>query len=76
MTGIEVGTLIFAILGVLGCIGFGVAFGKETPNTSQKDALWLTITMVALATFSMWGFWVCVYMHQMNPLIYPVHAEH
>lgn len=25
-----------------------------------------------LGVFMMWLMWVCVYMHQMNPLIHPI----
>jgi hypothetical protein len=32
----------------------------------------MSIGLTFLGVFCMWLMWLCVYMHQMNPLIYPI----
>lgn len=43
----------------------------------------MAIGLTFLGVFMMWLMWICVYLHQLNPLIYPIldkevveYAEH
>ncbi|CAI2383130.1 unnamed protein product [Moneuplotes crassus] len=74
--GLWVGSLIFAVLG----LGFGVLLSiyvyfrtkdKTENGKYQKENAVLTFFMTLFGAFCMWGMWICVYMHQMNPLILP-----
>ncbi|KOB59489.1 hypothetical protein PFHG_01250 [Plasmodium falciparum HB3] len=33
--------------------------------------IWLIITLVSLAVFCLWIFWLCVYISQLNPIVFP-----
>ena len=71
--GIITGTFVFAILGVIASVVAPVMFGKETKNISRGDAVRLSLVIVWLTTGCMYLFWLWTYMHQMVPLIRPIH---
>jgi V-type H+-transporting ATPase subunit e len=71
--GIIVGTVIYAILGVIATVIAPKYFAKETPNITKQEAYRLTMVVVWMTTVCLWLFWLWTYMHQMIPLISPVH---
>jgi len=72
--GLMFGTLVFAILGIVAsCVASGMA--AQTKNISKRDSRTLGLIVVWTATVCMWLFWACVYMHQMVPLIKPIHTK-
>jgi V-type H+-transporting ATPase subunit e len=76
MTGLYTGSIIFAILGLLACVGMTIYVGKNSKdNQSRTENRLMTIVVVTMCTFCMWLQWICAYMHQMNPITPPV-PEH
>lgn len=73
--GIVTGTIVYLILGCIATVVVPMLFGKETPNISKRDAVKLSISLVWIATVCLWLFWVWTYMHQMIPLINPIHQK-
>jgi V-type H+-transporting ATPase subunit e len=71
--GIVTGTIVFALLGVFASVIAPAVFGKETKNISKSDSIKLSLVIVWLTTGCMYLFWLWVYMHQMVPLIMPIH---
>jgi V-type H+-transporting ATPase subunit e len=71
--GIIAGTVVFGLLGVIASVVAPIVFGKETKNISKGDAVRLSLVIVWLTTVCMYLFWLWTYMHQMVPLIYPIH---
>jgi hypothetical protein len=71
--GLVIGTSIYFILGVVASVVAPRYFAKDTPNITKQEAYRLTLTVVWMTTVCLWLFWACTYMHQMVPLIYPVH---
>ncbi len=71
--GIITGTVVFGILGVIASVLAPALFAKETKNISKADAVKLSLIVVWLTTGCMYLFWVWTYMHQMVPLIRPIH---
>ncbi len=81
-TGLWMGSLIFAVLGVVAAIILSLYVYVRTQEDRSKGeqlkkpnaimAFFLTL----FATICMWGMWICVYMHQMNPLILPELEAH
>uniref|UniRef100_A0A7S1WIC5 V-type proton ATPase subunit n=1 Tax=Alexandrium catenella TaxID=2925 RepID=A0A7S1WIC5_ALECA len=51
------------------------AFVKETPKCTKSESRQLSLVIVWVSSICMWLFWSFVYMHQMVPLIYPVHVK-
>mmetsp|Transcript_79349 Transcript_79349/g.137589 ORF Transcript_79349/g.137589 Transcript_79349/m.137589 type:complete len:84 (-) Transcript_79349:52-303(-) len=74
--GLVTGTICYAILGVVATVVALSCFAKETPNITKGESRRLGMVVVWTATFCMWLLWACVYMHQMVPLIKPIHAVH
>lgn len=75
--GIITGTIVYAVLGIIASVVCPKYFGKATKNISQPDAVRLTLVIVWLTTVCMYLFWLWTYMHQMVPLIRPIHnREH
>lgn len=72
--GIITGTVVFGILGVIASVVAPIVFGKETKNISKGDAIRLSLVIVWLTTVCMYLFWLWTYMHQMVPLIRPIHS--
>ena len=71
--GIITGTIVFAILGIIASVLAPTVFAKETKNISRGDAVRLSLVIVWLSTGCMYLFWLWTYMHQMVPLIRPIH---
>jgi len=72
--GIIVGTVIYALIGVAGTMIAPKYFALETPNITKQEAYRLTMFVVWMSTICMWLFWLWTYMHQMIPLITPIHS--
>lgn len=72
-SGLITGTMVYGILGMLATLIAVSCFAKETPNITKGESRKLGVVVVWTATFCMWLMWACVYMHQMVPLIKPVH---
>ncbi|PHJ22853.1 hypothetical protein CSUI_003303 [Cystoisospora suis] len=68
-----IGTLAYIGLGVLLCLllPFILLKPENTRNVSKREILGLMITLVSTTVFCLWLFWICAYMAQMHPLIYP-----
>ena len=81
--GLMVGTIVFAVLGVVGCIVSAVVVSRqkasvESSRSIKRDNHLLGILVVFMTVFCMWIHWICAYMHQMNPITPPspeVHKE-
>ena len=71
--GVVTGTIVFAILGVIASVVAPMVFAKETKNITRGEAIRLSLVIVWLTTGCMYLFWVWTYMHQMVPLIRPIH---
>ncbi len=71
--GLVIGTIVYLTLGVIAAVIAPKYFAKETPNITKAEAHSLTLTVVTMSTFCLWLFWACTYMHQMVPLIVPIH---
>jgi len=71
--GLITGTITFFILGIIASVG-AVFNAQQTKNISKRDSRTLGLIVVWTATVCMWLFWACVYMHQLVPLIKPIHA--
>jgi len=71
--GIIFGTSVYFALGVIGTFLVPFLFAKETPNISKADAVKLALTLNWTAVVCLYVFWLWVYMHQLNPLIAPIH---
>ncbi len=70
--GILVGSIIFGVIGILGCVfGNHLAVKNATDRISVSENRRLAFIVVTMAIFCMWLHWVCAYMHQMNPIIQP-----
>uniref|UniRef100_A0A0G4HWD5 V-type proton ATPase subunit n=1 Tax=Chromera velia CCMP2878 TaxID=1169474 RepID=A0A0G4HWD5_9ALVE len=70
---IWVGSLAFVALGVAGCIILPIFTVKDTPNVTKKESCLLTLILTVVAVVCLWMFWICMYLHQLNPLISPKH---
>lgn len=71
--GIIVGTVFYALMGIAATVIAPKYFAKETPNITKQEAYRLTMVVVWMTTVCMWLFWMWTYMHQMIPLISPIH---
>ena len=79
LQGVYIGSAVFGILGVVGCIIANFVVGRKSPDRLSKfENRSLACIIVSMATFCMWLQWVCAYMHQLNPITPPVPeaAEH
>ena len=71
--GIITGTIVFAILGIIASVAAPAFLARESKNISRGEAVRLTLVIVWLSTGCMYLFWLWTYMHQMVPLIRPIH---
>ena len=71
--GLVIGTVTFLVLGLIGSMVSSTLFIKETPNISKAESMRLGLVVVWTSIFCMWLMWACVYMHQMVPLMEPLH---
>ena len=58
---------------VLGLIGLGLIFSSRATGALSKDNAEIGNVVVTIATFSMWLFWLCAWLHQWHPLIKPIY---
>mmetsp|Transcript_119941 Transcript_119941/g.333762 ORF Transcript_119941/g.333762 Transcript_119941/m.333762 type:complete len:86 (+) Transcript_119941:58-315(+) len=73
--GLVRGSLCWLVFGLIATAIQLTFFVKETPKISKQESRQLGHVVVWTSTVCMWLFWAFVYMHQMIPLIYPVHTE-
>lgn len=68
-------TLVTGSIGflVLGALGNGAIFSTRATGTLNKDNAAIGNVVVTIATFAMWLFWLCAWMHQWHPLIKPIY---
>ena len=72
---ILVGTIVYAVIGIIACGGFTVYVSKKTknPNDIADNRMYLceliffsykriTLVSVSIATFCLWLMWVVAYM--------------
>ncbi|CAD7956494.1 unnamed protein product [Amoebophrya sp. A25] len=71
--GLVTGTMVFLVLGIIATT-ISQFVAKETANCTKSEARFIGGSVVAMSTVCMWMFWAFTYMHQMVPLIYPVHT--
>merc|ERR1712032_1689611 len=73
LTGVWIGTGIFALTAVVACV-VGNIYVSVT-NT-DKNMLGVNRSVASLCTIlaviCMWMQWLCAYMHQLNPMISPI----
>lgn len=62
-----VGYLVLALV-LLGLIRSSISTGMMS-----KDNAAIGNVVVTVATFSMWLFWLCAWLHQWHPLIKPIY---
>ena len=72
--GLVTGSITFFVLGVVASMISSTFFVKETTNITKQESIRLGWVVVWISTFSMWLMWACVYMHQMVPLMEPLHV--
>ena len=58
---------------VLGALGNGAIFSSRATGTLSKDNAAIGNVVVSIATFGMWLFWLCAWLHQWHPLIKPIY---
>nr|CEL78667.1 TPA: hypothetical protein BN1205_000880 [Toxoplasma gondii VEG] len=70
---IWIGTFAFAGVGVLLCglLPFILLRPENIRNISKREMIGLMFTLVTTAIVCLWLFWVCAYVSQLHPLIYP-----
>lgn len=71
--GLVTGTMCFIGAAILGNI-VALFLAKETANTTKGESRILGLCVVNMSAVCMWMFWAFAYMHQMVPLIYPIHT--
>lgn len=75
--GVITGTIVFTVLGLVATFVAPAVFAKESKNITKAEAVRLTLVIVWMTTVCMYLFWLWTYMHQMVPLIRPIHnLEH
>jgi V-type H+-transporting ATPase subunit e len=71
-TGLYIGSIVFAVIGVAACVGSVAYVGKHgRDQQSRNENRLLALLVSTMAVFCMWLQWICAYMHQMNPIITP-----
>lgn len=71
--GLVHGTMIFISLALI-ANAVVLALARETANTTKGEFRILGMALVNISAVCMWMFWAFAYMHQMVPLIYPIHT--
>ena len=71
--GLVTGTVGFLVLALLASMVSSSFFIKETAKITKAESLRLGLVVVWSSCFCMWLMWACVYMHQMVPLMQPMH---
>merc|ERR1711957_842809 len=73
--GLKTGAMYWFGFGVLATIVAQGMVCKETPNITMQESRKLGMVVVWVSTICMWLLWSFVYMHQMLPIIYPIHVK-
>ena len=71
------GTQLYFITGVvMSVLSLAVSplLTKGSKNITTTEGIQFSLIMIWTAIICMWLFWVFVYMHQMVPLIDPIHT--
>lgn len=68
-------TLVTGSIGflVLGALANGAVFSSRATGMLDKDNAAIGNVVCTIATFAMWLFWLCAWMHQWHPLIKPIY---
>ena len=75
-TTIITGSIIFLILWIIASIIIIIISGKGVNDPRlRSEYRGMTLSLTFLGAFCMWLMWICVYMHQKNPLIKPILKE-
>lgn len=70
---IIIGTIIFIILWFAGSIViYTIAARGEVEPKVKAEYRGMCFSLTFIGCFCMWLMWVCVYLHQKNPLIKPI----
>jgi V-type H+-transporting ATPase subunit e len=64
------GTIAYLVMGLV-CVGF--VFSSRSSGVLSKDNAAIANVVISIATFAMWLFWLCAWMHQWHPLIKPIY---
>jgi V-type H+-transporting ATPase subunit e len=64
------GTICYLVMGL---VAIGVVMSSRATGALSKDNAEIGNVVVAIATFSMWLFWMCAWLHQWHPLIKPIY---
>jgi len=64
------GSIAYAVVGVACIVAIMVL---RASGSLSKDNAAIGNVVVSIATFSMWLFWLCAWMHQWHPLIVPIY---
>mmetsp|Transcript_31411 Transcript_31411/g.93296 ORF Transcript_31411/g.93296 Transcript_31411/m.93296 type:complete len:91 (-) Transcript_31411:153-425(-) len=72
--GLVKGASCWLMIGVLATIIAQTCLVKETPKITKTESRQLAMVVVWGSVTCMGLFWAFVYMHQMVPLMYPVHT--
>ena len=71
-TTIIIGSGVFALLGIFACTVLNfIVSRKSKDRISKYENRSLVCSGVVMTVFCCWLQWICVYMHQMNPIILP-----
>ena len=73
-SGLINGSLCWLVFALVALFVQGNHFVKETPKITREESRQLGRVVVVTSCICMWLFWAFVYMHQMVPIIYPVHT--
>ena len=68
------GTMAYLVFGIVATLVALQFFVKEHPRCTKAESRGLALVVVWVSTICLWLFWAFTYMHQMVPLIYPVHT--
>jgi len=69
---IWVGSTIFFAIWIVLAVGLSVYTSRVSIDKSLNcEYIIMSITLSFLGIFCMWLMWICVYLHQLYPLIYP-----
>lgn len=72
-TVIITGSCIFVGLWLITAIALHFTVTKDvTDQKLKKEYRGMAYSLTFIGAFCMWLMWICVYMHQMNPLISPI----
>ena len=72
-SGLYIGSIVFAVLGVVACMVSSFYVGKNSKDRQSRfENRALALLVCTMCTFCMWLQWICAYMHQMNPITPPI----